>query len=180
MTYLLNRFALHPFHIEKSPISGGSRVIYFSKEERQKSPELHEVIVEENNNNVNELASWQDFAKRTITHRKKTLEIIESLNGKTIVGFGSSARSQTYLNYCGINSKQINAIIDNNPLKQGMYTPGSSIPILDFEKGMGMNPDLIFILAWNFKDEIIKQCRSFRFKGEFLVPFPNKPYFLCN
>ena len=27
MTYLLNRFALHPFHIEKSPISGGSRVI---------------------------------------------------------------------------------------------------------------------------------------------------------
>jgi len=177
MTYLLNRFALHPFHIEKSPISGGSRVIYFSKEKRQKTPDLQEAVIEENKNQVNKLSSWKDFAKRTITHRKDTLDILESLNGKTIIGFGSSARSQTYLNYCGINSEQINAIIDNNPLKQGMYAPGSSIPIVDFEQGMALNPDLIFILAWNFRDEIVKQCNMYGYTGDFLVPFPNKPYF---
>ena len=177
MTYLLDRFALHPFHIEKSPISGGSKVIYFSKEKRQKSPELREAVIEENSNQVNELSSWQDFSKRTIKHRKETLDILESLNGKTIIGFGSSARSQTYLNYCGINSEQINAIIDNNPLKQGMYAPGSSIPIVDFEQGMALNPDLIFILAWNFRDEIVKQCKMYGYTGDFLVPFPNEPYF---
>ena len=177
MTYLLNRFALHPFHIEKSPISGGSRVIYFSKAKRQKTPDLQEAVIEENSNKVNKLSSWKDFAKRTITHRKETLDILESLNGKTIIGFGSSARSQTYLNYCGINSEQINAIIDNNPLKQGMYAPGSSIPIVDFEQGMALNPDLIFILAWNFRDEIVKQCNMYGYTGDFLVPFPNKPYF---
>jgi len=177
MTYLLNRFALHPFHIEKSPISGGSRVIYFSKEKRQKTPDLQEAVIEENSNKVNKLSSWKDFAKRTITHRKETLDILESLNGKTIIGFGSSARSQTYLNYCGINSEKINAIIDNNPLKQGMYAPGSSIPIVDFEQGMKLNPDLIFILAWNFRDEIVKQCNMYGYTGDFLVPFPNKPYF---
>jgi hypothetical protein len=99
------------------------------------------------------------------------------LNGKTIVGFGSSARSQTFLNYCEINNEQINVIIDNNPLKQGMFTPGSSIPIVDFAQGMAMNPDLIFILGWNFRDEIVKQCKSYGYKGEFFVPFPNKPYF---
>lgn len=177
MTYLLNRFALHPFHIEKSPISGGSRVIYFSKEERQKTPDLQEAVIDENKKQVNELSDWKDFAKRTITHRKETLDILESLNGKTIVGFGSSARSQTYLNYCGINNEQINAIIDNNPLKQGMYAPGSSIPILDFEQGMALNPDLIFILAWNFRDEIVKQCKMYGYTSDFLVPFPNEPYF---
>jgi len=177
MTYLLNRFALHPFHIEKSPISGGSRVIYFSKAKRQKTPDLQEAVIEENSNKVNKLSSWKDFAKRTITHRKETLDILESLNGKTIIGFGSSARSQTYLNYCGINSEKINAIIDNNPLKQGMYAPGSSIPIVDFEQGMKLNPDLIFILAWNFRDEIVKQCNMYGYTGDFLVPFPNKPYF---
>lgn len=177
MTYLLNRFALHPFHIEKSPISGGSRVIYFSKEERQKTPDLQEAVIDENKKQVNELSGWKDFAKRAITHRKETLDILESLNGKTIVGFGSSARSQTYLNYCGINNEQINAIIDNNPLKQGMYAPGSSIPILDFEQGMALNPDLIFILAWNFRDEIVKQCKMYGYTSDFLVPFPNEPYF---
>jgi len=177
MTYLLNLFELYPFHIEKSPISGGSRVIYFSKEHRQKSSILQEAIIEETNNKVNELYSWQDFAKRTTAHRKKTLDILESLNGKTIVGFGSSARSQTYLNYCGINSEQINAIIDNNSLKQGMYAPGSSIPIVDFEQGMAMSPDIIFILAWNFRDEIVKQCKMYGYTGDFLVPFPNEPYF---
>ena len=49
--------------------------------------------------------------------------------------------------------------------------------ILDFEKGMGMNPDLIFILAWNFRDEIVKQCKMYGYTGDFLVPFPNEPYF---
>jgi len=177
MTYLLNLFELNPVHIEKSPISGGSRVIYFSNKHRQKSSKLQEAIIEENNNNVNELYSWQEFAKKTTTHRKKTLDILESMNGKTIVGFGSSARSQTYLNYCGINSEQINAIIDNNSLKQGMYAPGSSIPIVDFEQGMAMSPDIIFILAWNFRDEIVKQCKMYGYTGDFLVPFPNEPYF---
>ena len=176
MTYLLNLFELNPFHIEKSPISGGSRVIYFSKEQREKSSNLQEAIIKETNNKVNELYSWQDFAKRTTVHRKKMLDIIESLNEKTIVGFGSSARSQTFLNYCGINNKQITAIIDNNPLKQGMFAPGSSIPIVDFEQGMAMSPDLIFILAWNFRDEIVKQCKMYGYTGDFLVPFPNKPY----
>jgi ABC-type Fe3+-hydroxamate transport system substrate-binding protein len=57
-----------------------------------------------------------------------------------------------------------------------MYAPGSSIPIVDFEQGMALNPDLIFVLAWNFRDEIVKQCRSYFYKGEFLVPLPNKPY----
>ena len=176
MTYLLNRFDLYPFHIEKSPISGGSQVIYFSKKGRQKSPQLEEAVVKENKKRVNELSSWKDFAKKTITHRKKTLDILESLIGKTIVGFGSSARSQTYLNYCEINSEKIDAIIDNNPLKQGMYAPGSSIPIVNFEKGMALHPDLIFILAWNFCDEIVKQCKMFGYTGDFLVPFPNKPH----
>ena len=177
MTYLLNQFELHSFHIEKSPISGGSMVIYFSKEQRQKSGELGDAVMEEANSKVNQVSSWQNFSFRTKAHCQETLDIVNSFNGKKVVGFGSSARSQTFLNYCKINNDQIEAIIDNNPLKQGMFAPGSSIPIVDFEQGMSMNPNLIFILAWNFKDEIVKQCKSYGYIGEFLVPFPNKPYF---
>jgi len=177
MTYLLNRFGLNPFHIEISPISGGSWVIYFSKNKKEISVNLQKAITQEADNNVNQLSSWMNFAERTKTHQKETMDILKSLSGKKVVGFGSSARSQTYLNYCGINNDQIVAIIDNNPLKQGMYAPGSSIPIVNFQYGIDMNPDLIFILAWNFSDEIVKQCRSYGYKNDFLLPFPQKPYF---
>ena len=176
LTYLLNRFQLHPFHIEKSPISGGSWVIYFSKIKKSKTNDLENSIFGEMNDGVNSLSSWQDFAERAIDHRKNTLEILNSLKGKRIIGFGSSARSQTYLNFCEIDNKQIIANIDNNTLKQGLYAPGSSIPIVSFEQGMSLSPDVIFILAWNFKDEIVNQCKSYGYKGQFLIPFPNKPH----
>lgn len=178
MTFLLNRYKLMPFHIDKSPISGGSFVIYFSKIKKEKSNELIELTQLESNNRVNELDSWLKFAERTKEHRVQTLKILEQCKGKTIIGFGSSARSQTYLNYCGVTTENIKAIIDNNPLKQGLFAPGSSIPIVSFKEGMKENPSIIFILAWNFKDEIIEECKKFGYKGEFLVPFPEKPYFI--
>ncbi len=176
ITHLLKRFDLTPFHIEKSPISGGSWVIYFSQVERNMSVELERAIYLEENSKVNNLLSWQDFAQSTAKHKQSTLDILASLEGQTIVGFGSSARSQTYLNYCGIDTNQIKVIIDNNPLKQGLYAPGSSIPIVDMESGFKLKPDLILVLAWNFRDEIANACIAAGYEGQFLVPFPIKPY----
>jgi len=178
LTFLLNRFNLNPFHIEKSPISGGSLVIYFSKEKRAKTIELDKAILKETKNQTNNLLSWQNFAKQVEKHREKTLTILNQFKDKKIIGFGSSARSQTYLNYCGVNNSHISVIIDNNPLKQGLFTPGSSIPIVNFEQGIRSNPDFIFILAWNFKDEIVQECRSSGYKGAFIVPFPGSPYII--
>ena len=174
LTYLLNQNKLYPFHIEKSPISGGSYVIYFTKHQKEKTRDLVNAISFDKNNKINDYNSWLNFASKTIDHQKQTINILKSLQGKKIVGFGSSARSQTYLNYCGIDYKQILTIIDNNSLKQNLYTPGSSIPIVSFEKGMSILPDIIFILAWNFKDEIIKQCNDYGFKGNYLIAFPKK------
>jgi hypothetical protein len=105
---------------------------------------------------------------------------MDKFTGQTVVGFGASARSSTYLNYCGLSNAQISAVIDNNPLKQGLYTAGSSIRIVTIEEGLEMGPDLLFILAWNFKDEIIRECQSRGYKGEYFIPFPNTPYLTGN
>jgi len=176
ISLLLNRFNLIPFDIDESPISGGSYVVYFSKKSRKKSDEFVEHTEKEQKQHLNNVESWIRFAERIKEHKNKTLDILSSLK-KKIVGFGSSARSQTYLNYCGVGPQYIQAIIDNNPLKQGLYTAESSLPIVSLEKGMEMNPELIFILAWNFRDEIVEECRTKGYRGEFLVPFPNGPYF---
>lgn len=176
MEFLLKRFNLIPFHIERSPISGGAWVIYFSKSTLARSKQLNQAMEREESHKINVLSSWQNFASRAKEHRNRTLQMLEKVGTKKVVGFGSSARSQTYLNFCGVHSGHMNAIIDNNPLKQGLFAPGSSIPIVDFEKGMAMNPELIFILAWNFKNEIVNECKQYGYKGQFLVSFPDKPY----
>jgi SAM-dependent methyltransferase len=178
ITYLLELYDLFPFHINLSPISGGSYVMYFSKRKRQHTNEYLKLLEKENLIGVNDIQKWEEFAKSCREHRKKSIDIAASFSSKTVLGYGASARSSTYLNFCGFDSAQINAIIDNNPLKQGMYSPGTSIPIVTLENGMQMNPDLIFILAWNFRDEIVKECRANGYKGEFLVPFPQSPYYL--
>ena len=105
-------------------------------------------------------------------------KIITSFSEKKIIGFGSSARSQTFLNFCGFNQNNLEFIIDNNSMKQNLYSPGTNIKIVDFESGLKLNPDAIFILAWNFKDEIIKECKSAGYQGNFIIPFPTTPKIL--
>lgn len=175
---LLGQFGLGVFHIEKSPISGGAYILYFSKCKRLKTIQYKQLKVLEKRLGVNRLSSWKKFARLCIKHKKGSRALIASFNKKKIVGFGSSARSSTYLNFCGFDNSDISAIIDNNRLKQGLFSAGSSIPIVSMEEGLRIAPDLLFVLAWNFKDEIIGECRKNGYGGSYLMPFPKKPHFL--
>lgn len=77
------------------------------------------------------------------------------LNNKQIIGFGSTAKSNTILNFAKINHEYIDYIIDENPLKQNLYTPGSNILITNTQSLKQITPNtIILIIAWNFYDEI--------------------------
>ena len=178
ITYLLNKFNLYPFEIKRSPISGGSFVIYFSKKKQPQSQHLEQEIANEEKTKINDVESWIKFANKVEIHKREIKTIISNFSKKKIIGFGSSARSQTFLNYCGFDHNNIDLIIDNNSLKQNLYSPGTNIKIVDFENGMKSEPDAIFILAWNFKDEIMKECKSFGYQGNFIIPFPFSPKIL--
>lgn len=175
ISFLLKKFNLYPFEIKKSPISGGAFVIYFSKKRINLTKNIELALESENKSKVNKLDSWIQFALKVQEHKVEMNKIFENYSQKKIVGFGSSARSQTFLNYCNLNEKNIDQIIDNNPMKQNLYSPGTDIKIVDFRSGINLKPDVIFILGWNFKEEIINQCRSAGYKGEFILPFPNTP-----
>ena len=175
ITYLLNKFNLYPFEIKRSPISGGSFVIYFSKKKQPQSKNLELAIANEENTKINNAKSWINFATKVDKHKKEINQIISNFSEKKIIGFGSSARSQTFLNFCGFDNKNLDLIIDNNPLKQNLYSPGTNIKIVNLEMGIKSKPDAIFILAWNFKDEIIQECKSAGYQGSFIIPFPSTP-----
>ena len=175
ITYLLNKFNLYPFEIKRSPISGGSFVIYFSKKKKPQSKTLELEISKEEKNKINDASSWIEFATKVKKHKEEMTSIISSFSKKKIIGFGSSARSQTFLNFCGFDQNNLDLIIDNNPFKQNLYSPGTNIKIVNFQTGIKSKPDAIFILAWNFKDEIIKECKQAGYEGNFIIPFPSRP-----
>ena len=176
MIYLLNQYGLKPFDLTRSPISGGSLVIYFSKNQREQTTQLTDALKQEKDNKTNELQTWQDFASACEKHAKQLKSIVEEHKTKgPVIGYGASARSSTMLNYAGLDSEVIDYIIDKNPLKHGRYTPGTNIPIISFEEGKKLfnKCGSILLLAWNFEKEITEELRANGYTGSIIVPLPN-------
>jgi hypothetical protein len=93
--------------------------------------------------------------------------------GKRIAGYGAPAKGNTLLNYCGIGTDLLPYTVDKSPLKVGLWTPGMHIPVLPVAALLERQPDYVFILAWNFADEIMRQQQEYRRRGgQFIVPIP--------
>ncbi|MBI5245414.1 MAG: methyltransferase domain-containing protein [Elusimicrobia bacterium] len=175
---LIEDHGLAPIHLDLSPISGGANIVYFAKSSAASSASEAYRSAErrEGEQAVNALSSWEEFADACRRHRDAARRMLEEYRGSKVVAFGASARSSTFLNFCGFSGSDIAAVIDNNPFKWGRCTPGSSIPIVPVREGLALEPALIFVLAWNFKDEIVRECRGKGYRGPFLVPFPGEPH----
>ncbi len=175
---LLNDFNLYIFDIGESPISGGSLIVYAGKERNEEKPIVQWFRDQEEKKRINNFSDWQEFAEKAFLHREKLLDILRTISGKgkTIVGYGASARSSTLLNCCGIDSGLISMIADENPLKQKLFTAGTHIPIDAPEAVMRMKPDYVFILAWNFAQEIMDNLKNkFNYNGGVIIPLPHEP-----
>lgn len=175
---LLNEFGLYIFDIKESPISGGSMIVYAKKKKISEEPVVNFYRDREVKEKINEFSRWQEFSEKSMLHRQKLLQLLQAAkkNGGKIIGYGASARSSTLLNFCGIDSDLIYAIADQNPLKQGLFTAGTHIKIESPEKAVNLNPESIFILAWNFAKEITDNLKNqYNYKGKIIVPLPNEP-----
>lgn len=175
LTNLLNSHGLYPYDIMQSPISGGSIVLYVKNKKTEESKDYIEFCKKEEEGRYNELERWNEFADTAFIHKKDLRELVlkEKEAGKRIIGYGASARSSTMLNFCEIDGAYVDQIIDQNPLKQGKFTPGTHIQILSGEEVMKEKPDVILLLAWNFKTEILDILRNqYNFKGKVIVPLP--------
>nr|WP_256367238.1 class I SAM-dependent methyltransferase [Magnetospirillum sp. UT-4] len=93
--------------------------------------------------------------------------------GKRIAGFGAPAKATTLMHHFGLGADFIDFIIDDSPLKQGLYTPGLHIPVLSSAAIAEHRPDYLLVLAWNFAPSIIAKNSAFRdVGGRFIVPLP--------
>ena len=95
-------------------------------------------------------------------------------NNKKLIGYGAPAKANTLLNYCKIKNDLIEYVTDLSPYKQGLFLPGSHLPIKSPEEIKKSKPDFIIIFPWNLQDEIMKQIDFIReWGGKFVIPIPN-------
>ena len=181
MINLLKKHELYAVDVFKSPISGGSLVIVASKTKIPTSKNLQRLINNEKKQKINSYDFWKHFSHKCNNHKVKLVELIKNLmkKNKILAGYGASARSSTLLNYCKINNKHLNFVFDKNYMKHNLFTSGSNIQIQKPKIKIIKSVDCIIILAWNFKEEIIKFLKKIKFYGDLVMVLPRIKIIKC-
>lgn len=170
MQKLCERADLYLVNVDKMPIHGTSYIFTISKKERKGNVDF--VIAEEEKSGLYNSETYIKYARRCDQIVDELVQAVcqytRSDVGWFAVGYGAPAKGMTLLNYSGL---QLDFIVDDNPLKQGRFTPGSSIPIVSSEELAKHTDALVFVpLAWNFYDEIVGKIKKLREDN------PNKIY----
>ncbi|MDQ6751001.1 MAG: class I SAM-dependent methyltransferase [Actinomycetota bacterium] len=158
-------FAAHGlrlFDVEELTTHGGSLRIFGCHDDDEAKPDgerATDLLQRELGGGFDQLAVYDDYARHVQEFKRDILEFFIECKraGRTIVGYGAPAKGNTLLNYCGIGRDFIDYTVDLNPGKQGHYLPGTHIPIRSPELLRETRPDIVFILPWNLKDEIVEQ-----------------------
>lgn len=166
------------FDVEELPTHGGSLRIYARHAEHDKPAEnanVESLRKREIGAGMTVLTTYEKFSENVRETKRKLLDFLirAKREGKTVVGYGAPAKGNTLLNYCGIRTDFLDYTVDRSPHKQGLFLPGTRIPVHAPDHIRQTRPDYILILPWNIKDEIIEQMSHVReWGGKFVVPIP--------
>ena len=170
---LLNRHGLAMFDAYLAPIHGGSVIGYISHADvRPVESRLLQMRAEEMESGCNNINAYRTFDKKIREMKEKNLTFLQKARaeGKRVFGFGAPVKGNTLLNYFGVNNELIKYLIEKNSLRRGLYSPGMHIP-LKIEDEVIEHPDIYYVLAWNFKEEILRNNKHLIDKGvEFYFP----------
>lgn len=171
MNALLKDSGLHVHRVIKYPVHGGAIAVMLRRDESRVPVSG---LTQIRSDDVTE-ADWRTFAKVAAAQQASLRDLIEGLlaKGKTVVGFGASAKSTVWINACKLTRKHLRFICDSTPQKQWKLSPGSDIPIVDEGALLRELPDYAVCFAWNFMPDILKSQELYISKGgKFIVPVP--------
>jgi SAM-dependent methyltransferase len=170
---LLQRHGLAMFDARLASIHGGSIIGYVGHSgNRPVSTNLRRMVEEEEQAGSNTLEAYREFARRIEVMKKENLTYLRAAKaaGKHIYGFGAPVKGNTLLNYFGIGTELVDYLVEKNALRRGLYSPGKHIPLI-IEDEVKTLPDVYYVLAWNFKKEILANNQALIDQGvEFYFP----------
>lgn len=171
-------FDLEVTDVQRLPhIHGGSMRVFLTRRSAAvaAAPIVREMLEEEIAGGMLEAATYDALAQRVDAMGVELRGMLDDLKAKglKIAGYGASARGNTLITYYNIGSQYLDFLVDKNPLKHGYYSPNTRIPIKPVAAIEAERPDVLFMLAWNFFDEIRDAQTNFAKRGgKFLIPIP--------
>jgi len=169
---------LQIFDVEELPTHGGSLRIHACHDTDTGNvitSRFKSLLNAEQRAGLENLEGYSDFANRVAKTKFELLEflIAAKKQGKTVAAYGAAAKGNTLLNYCGIGPEFIDYVVDRSPHKQGLFLPGSHIPIYPVEHIDVTRPDYLLILPWNLAEEICTDIARIRqWGGRFVISIP--------
>ena len=164
-------------HIERVNTHGGSLRGLVTKKNNtaHKNLSVDALLKLEKEMNINKLETYDKFDQKINVAKNEVNTFLNNAkkHGKRIAGFGAPAKATTLMYHFEFNSKLIDFIVDDSPLKQGLFSPGYHIPVLGSDALYKKKPDFVLILAWNFADSIIANHQNYlKQGGKFIIPLP--------
>ena len=175
---ILSKFDLEIFDVKELSIHGGSLRIYVKNVNNSKymiSQSVNELVKKEDDYGLSDISEYKKFSKRVDDIKLKIYDFFVSAkyDGKKVVCYGAPAKGNTMLNFCGIDNDLIEYTVDISPHKQGLYLPGTHIPIKHPDVIRETKPDYVVILTWNFKEEIMEKMNYIHeWNGKFVILHP--------
>jgi SAM-dependent methyltransferase len=175
---LFTRHGLIIRDVEQLNIHGGTLRLYVTHENRTadgSSDIVTQMLAEETNKGMGDPAFYLGFGARIAALRDRLVTLLHDLKsqGSRIAVYGASAKGSTLLNYFQIGRETLDYVVDRSTLKQGLYTPGTRLPIYPPDKILRDLPDYVLLLAWNLAAEILEQQAEYRRQGgKFIIPVP--------
>lgn len=170
---LLNRHGLEMVDCHLTPIHGGSMIGYVTHAGRKpKTQRYLDALKSEESNRSNEISTYFEFARRVEEMKKRDLDYLsqKKKEGKRIFGMGAPVKGNTLLNYFGVGKSHLDCLVEKNTLRKGLVSPGMHLPVV-MEHELKSPPDVYYVLAWNFKKEILANNKNLIDQGvEFYFP----------
>ncbi|HEU5035692.1 MAG TPA: class I SAM-dependent methyltransferase [Nocardioides sp.] len=168
--------------VEELSTHGGSLRTWSMPAESAPEPSdrVAQVLADERAAGLDTVEGHAGFAETVSAARDELVEfLIEARrSGRTVAGYGAPGKGNTLLNHAGIRQDLLAYTVDRSTFKQGMFLPGTHIPIHAPEKLAETRPDYILILPWNLRAEIAAQLEYTREWGaRLVVPLPHVEVF---
>jgi len=175
---LFRNYKMQLFKVERISPQGGSIRVFAQKNSgtQTKDESINQLIKIENDLGLNVSEELKGFEKEINFLKDKFQDIVYKLKREdcSIAAFGAPTKATTLCYHFGIEKDDISYIVDDNPLKQGLFSPGKHIPVFSADKIYEETPNYIIILAWNFAESIMKAHMRFSEQGgKFILPMPN-------
>ena len=172
--WMTDRAGLKIVHITTNDINGGSFSVITAHRDApypEATAQIQVMLEDERAMGLETLAPYRKFSADVADHRAALRAFLSEAraSGKRVLGYGASTKGNVVLQYCSVSEQYLPAIAEKYPLKYGLVTPGTRIPIIPETEARERKPDYLLVLPWYFRDEIVQREADYIRDGGTLV-----------